>query len=53
MTDENPIVKAVKHTKIHENEDANAVFALAVYIHPYPNRFGSIWLYVASLTEKR
>jgi len=51
-SDENPVVKAVRNTKIHENEDTNAVFALAVYIHPYPNRLGSIWIYVASLTDK-
>lgn len=52
MSDDNPIVSAVRNTKIHENEDAKTVFALAVYIHPYPNRMGSVWIYVASLTEK-
>jgi coiled-coil and C2 domain-containing protein 2A len=51
-SDDNPIISAVRNTKIHENEDSKAVFALAVYIHPYPNRMGSVWLYVASLMEK-
>src|SRR4051812_48554598 len=50
-SEDNPILKAVRNTKIHESEDSNAVFALAVYIHPYPNRMGSVWLYVACLTR--
>jgi hypothetical protein len=38
VSEDNPIIAAVRNTKIHENEDSKAVFALAVYIHPYPNR---------------
>ena len=52
-SDENPLVKSVMNTRIHESEDSNAVFALAVYIHPYPNRMGSVWMYVACLTDSR
>ena len=28
------------------------VFAIAAYIHPYPNKVGSLWVYVASLTSR-
>ena len=52
LTDDNPVLKAVRNTRIHESEDGKAVFALAVYIHPYPNRMGSVWLYIACLTDK-
>jgi hypothetical protein len=45
-------VHAVKNARIHESEDPNAVFALAVYIHPYKNYIGSVWVYVACLTSK-
>ncbi len=49
--DSNPLVKAVKDTKIHENENPNTVFALAVHVHPYPNRLGTVWIYVAALND--
>ncbi|XP_034250216.1 coiled-coil and C2 domain-containing protein 2A [Thrips palmi] len=47
------IVEAVRATGVHHNQDENAEFALAVYIHPFPNNILSIWVYVASLTKLR
>ena len=48
----NPLLQAVRHTRVHESDEPRAVFALAVYIHPYPNRMGSVWLYIACLVDK-
>jgi coiled-coil and C2 domain-containing protein 2A len=50
--EDNAVLQAVRHTRIHECDERNAVFALAVYIHPYPNRIGSVWLYIACLIDK-
>jgi coiled-coil and C2 domain-containing protein 2A len=48
----NPVVRAVFNTRIHENEDPAAEFALGVYIYPYyPNRVASIWVYIAVLSS--
>ncbi|KAK3909758.1 Coiled-coil and C2 domain-containing protein 2A [Frankliniella fusca] len=47
------IVEAVRATGVHHNQDENAEFALAVYVHPFPNNILSVWVYVASLTKLR
>ncbi|XP_071964631.1 coiled-coil and C2 domain-containing protein 2A-like isoform X2 [Antedon mediterranea] len=52
-TDMKTVIEKVKSTGIHENESANIEFALAVYIHPYPNNILSLWIYMASLSRKR
>ncbi|XP_064382985.1 coiled-coil and C2 domain-containing protein 2A-like [Halichondria panicea] len=43
------LVAAVERTGVHLCEDPQVEFALAVYVHPYPNDIVSIWLYIASL----
>ncbi len=43
------LVAGVERTGVHLCEDPRAEFALAVYVHPYPNDVISIWLYIASL----
>ncbi|KAJ6668917.1 hypothetical protein lerEdw1_007726 [Lerista edwardsae] len=43
------ITEAVYQTGIHSSEVPNTEFALAVYIHPYPNNILSVWIYLASL----
>jgi coiled-coil and C2 domain-containing protein 2A len=50
-SDENPIVRAVKDTCLHEVEDHSATFALGVHIEPYANHISSVWVYVATLVE--
>ncbi|XP_026280089.1 coiled-coil and C2 domain-containing protein 2A [Frankliniella occidentalis] len=47
------IVEAVRATGVHHNQDENAEFALAVYVHTFPNNILSVWVYVASLTKLR
>lgn len=49
----NPIVDAVFSTRVHAHETSDVEFALAVYIHPYPNDVLSVWVYVASLIRSR
>lgn len=46
------IVSTVERTGIHLCEDQRVEYALAVYVHPYPNDVLSVWLYTASLVPK-
>ncbi|KAL6107585.1 cc2d2a [Pungitius sinensis] len=46
-----PIVEAVHSTGVHNVHASNAEFALAVYVHPYPNNVLSVWVYLASLVR--
>uniref|UniRef100_A0A2K6A2U9 Coiled-coil and C2 domain containing 2B n=1 Tax=Mandrillus leucophaeus TaxID=9568 RepID=A0A2K6A2U9_MANLE len=48
-TDVRSIIDAVYQTGIHSAEFPQTEFALAVYIHPYPNNILSVWVYLASL----
>uniref|UniRef100_A0A8D2F542 Coiled-coil and C2 domain containing 2B n=1 Tax=Theropithecus gelada TaxID=9565 RepID=A0A8D2F542_THEGE len=48
-TDVQSIIDAVYQTGIHSAEFPQTEFALAVYIHPYPNNILSVWVYLASL----
>ncbi|XP_029939889.1 coiled-coil and C2 domain-containing protein 2A isoform X2 [Salarias fasciatus] len=44
-----PIIEAVYSTGVHNVRAPNVEFALAVYVHPYPNNVLSVWVYLASL----
>ncbi|KAL7396300.1 hypothetical protein ABVT39_003795 [Epinephelus coioides] len=44
-----PIIEAVYSTGVHNVHASNVEFALAVYVHPYPNNVLSVWVYLASL----
>uniref|UniRef100_A0A3Q3GAB6 Coiled-coil and C2 domain containing 2A n=1 Tax=Labrus bergylta TaxID=56723 RepID=A0A3Q3GAB6_9LABR len=44
-----PIVEAVYSTGVHNVHASNVEFALAVYVHPYPNNVLSVWVYLASM----
>nr|XP_061790325.1 coiled-coil and C2 domain-containing protein 2A-like [Nerophis lumbriciformis] len=46
-----PIVEAVHSTGVHTIQTSNVEFALAVYVHPYPNNVLSVWVYLASLVR--
>ncbi|XP_038647533.1 coiled-coil and C2 domain-containing protein 2A isoform X2 [Scyliorhinus canicula] len=48
-----PIVEAVHSTGVHNTMIPHVEFALAVYVHPYPNNVLSVWIYVASLVRNR
>ncbi|KAJ9583994.1 hypothetical protein L9F63_021664, partial [Diploptera punctata] len=47
------IIEAMKATGVHYNESPEVEFALAVYVHPFPNNVLSVWVYVASLIKRR
>uniref|UniRef100_A0A4W6E0K1 Coiled-coil and C2 domain containing 2A n=1 Tax=Lates calcarifer TaxID=8187 RepID=A0A4W6E0K1_LATCA len=46
-----PIIEAVYSTGVHNIQASNVEFALAVYVHPYPNNVLSVWVYLASLVR--
>ncbi|XP_058494610.1 coiled-coil and C2 domain-containing protein 2A [Solea solea] len=46
-----PIIEAVHSTGVHNVQASNVEFALAVYVHPYPNNVLSVWIYLASLVR--
>ncbi|KAK2521425.1 Cc2d2a [Columba guinea] len=48
-----PLIEAVHSTGVHTIDIANVEFALAVYIHAYPQNVLSVWVYVASLVRNR
>lgn len=50
-TDVQSVIDAVYQTGIHSSEFPQTEFALAVYIHPYPNNILSVWVYLASLVR--
>lgn len=43
------LIKAVHTTGVHNIQAPNVEFALAVYVHPYPNGVLSVWMFLASL----
>lgn len=47
------VIDAMYQTGIHSSEFPQTEFALAVYIHPYPNNILSVWVYLASLTRQQ
>ncbi|KAE9526974.1 hypothetical protein AGLY_013622 [Aphis glycines] len=47
------LVDAIQSTGMHLNENPLVEFALAVYVHPYPNQVLSVWIYLASLQPRR
>ncbi|XP_052236209.1 coiled-coil and C2 domain-containing protein 2A-like isoform X5 [Dreissena polymorpha] len=53
FTEVDPIVETVYATGVHGHESNEIEFALAVYVHPYPNSVLSVWVYVASLMKNR
>uniref|UniRef100_A0A4X1UF39 Coiled-coil and C2 domain containing 2B n=2 Tax=Sus scrofa TaxID=9823 RepID=A0A4X1UF39_PIG len=52
-TDVQSVIDTVYQTGIHSSEFPQTEFALAVYIHPYPNNILSVWVYLASLAQRQ
>ncbi|XP_078079040.1 protein CC2D2B-like [Mustelus asterias] len=50
-SDMETIFDKVYNTGIHHIEIPNVEFAVAVYVHAYPNNALSVWIYVASLVH--
>uniref|UniRef100_A0A671FHZ4 Coiled-coil and C2 domain containing 2B n=1 Tax=Rhinolophus ferrumequinum TaxID=59479 RepID=A0A671FHZ4_RHIFE len=51
-TDVQSVIDAVYQTGIYSSEFPQTEFALAVYIHAYPNNILSVWVYLASLVRR-
>ncbi|KFM58390.1 Coiled-coil and C2 domain-containing protein 2A, partial [Stegodyphus mimosarum] len=51
-TDNDAVVESVFATGVHQTEDKNAEFSLAVYIHAYPCSVLAVWVYVATLIRR-
>jgi len=52
-TDTKPLVEKLRNTNIHMSDGPKMQFALAVYVHAYPNNVCSVWFYIASLEDMR
>lgn len=52
FTDLSELSMTLKSTHVHENEEENVRFALAVRVFPYPNRIYSVWVYAVSITNR-
>uniref|UniRef100_A0A8C6YTK6 Coiled-coil and C2 domain containing 2A n=1 Tax=Nothoprocta perdicaria TaxID=30464 RepID=A0A8C6YTK6_NOTPE len=48
-----PLIEAVHSTGVHTIDIPSVEFALAVYVHAYPQNVLSVWVYVASLVRNR
>lgn len=48
-----PLIEAVHSTGVHTIDISNVEFALAVYVHAYPQNVLSLWIYVASLVRNK
>lgn len=48
-----PLVERLKNTNIWLADGPKIQFALAAYVHPYPNNIASVWVYVAALHDAR
>uniref|UniRef100_A0A8C0ZJR8 Coiled-coil and C2 domain containing 2A n=1 Tax=Cyanistes caeruleus TaxID=156563 RepID=A0A8C0ZJR8_CYACU len=48
-----PLIEAVHSTRVHTIDVSSVEFALAVYVHAYPQNVLSVWIYVASLVRNR
>ena len=51
-TDTATVVERVYSTGVHNTEDTDIEFALAVHIHPYPNSVLAVWVYIGRLHRK-
>eukprot|EP01086_Lenisia_limosa_P010801 TRINITY_DN3551_c0_g1_i1.p1 TRINITY_DN3551_c0_g1~~TRINITY_DN3551_c0_g1_i1.p1 ORF type:complete len:111 (-),score=19.85 TRINITY_DN3551_c0_g1_i1:46-378(-) len=48
-----PCVEAVLNTQIHASEDPNMEYSIAVKVIPYPNKVSAVWIFIASLVDKK
>jgi hypothetical protein len=52
-TDPAEFISRIKVTRLYEYDAPTAEFAVAAFVHPFPNRIYSTWVFVASLTRSR
>jgi coiled-coil and C2 domain-containing protein 2A len=52
-TDRSAIIRRVRETNVFMASAPKIQFALAVYVHAYPNKVCSVWVYAASLEDLR
>ena len=52
LTTMQALLEEVESTGVHLVPGSDIEFALAVYLHAYPNSVYSVWVYVACLNRK-
>ncbi len=52
FTDVGAVVRAVRATNVHGNEDERVQFAIAVLVVPYTNDVCSVWVYAVNMVPK-
>ena len=52
FTDIKTLIERVYSTGVHNTEEADIEFALAVHVYPYPNSVLAVWIYIGRLTRK-
>ncbi|KAL9654001.1 hypothetical protein ABK040_014210 [Willaertia magna] len=53
FTDIEQIITEVRNTMIYDIYESDVKFALAVYVEPYANEVFSVWVYIASIINKK
>ena len=51
-TEPSTIIERVYSTGVHNSDDPDIEFALAVHVHPYPSSVLAIWIYIGRLIRK-
>ncbi|OAF71700.1 Coiled-coil and C2 domain-containing protein 2A [Intoshia linei] len=51
--DEESLIENVYSTGVYDVDNQDVEFALAIYVHPYPNNIMSVWVYIASMIRRR
>ena len=46
-------IELVFNTGVHLDDQPDTEFALAVRLHAYPNEVYSLWIYVATIQERK
>ena len=52
-TDVQPILDKVMHTNLWQADGPKIQFAIATYVHAYPNDVCSVWVYIVAVEDLR
>ena len=47
------LIQQLHHTRLYLVDGPKIQFAIAAYVHAYPNNVTSVWVYAAALKDKR
>ncbi len=51
-TDAEVFTETIKLTRLHELDSPTTEFALAAYVHPFPNGVFCAWVYIAAMSRQ-